>query len=89
MAKKSFKKGLGSLIQDSRIEDTINDNVESNIDKEEVDKKISWLKIQLEKKDKELKLWRTGKLTIDLFESSLKESNLEYIKKTNSFKKIK
>jgi len=82
MAKKSFKSGLGSLIQNSSIEFEDNGVVKENGDEKKLRFKISQL---LE----ELKLWRTGKLTLKNFEKTLKENNLKYNPETNDFEKIK
>ena len=82
MAKKSFKSGLGSLIRDSRLENEENNIAEDNIENaENLTNKISDL-------TEELRLWRTGKLTIEIFNKSLKDNNLAYNEKDNSFKKI-
>lgn len=81
MAKKSFKGGLGSLIQDSR-----NNNQEEEVIEEVKDKKLLF---RVKELNEELHLWRTGKLTIEIFTKSLKENNLKYDKKNNSFSKIK
>lgn len=81
MAKKSFKSGLGSLIQNSSIE--FEDN---GVKKEDGEKK---LKFKINQLQEELKLWRTGKLTLEIFEKSLKESNLSYNPTTNQFSKLK
>ena len=80
MAKKSFKSGLGSLIQNSSIE--FEDN---GVKKDDVEK----LKFKINQLEEELKLWRTGKLTIELFEKSLKENKLSYNSRTNTFSKLK
>ena len=79
MAKKSFKGGLGSLILDSRKEN------EQEAEKETVD---GVLLFKLDELNEELHLWRTGKLTTEIFTKSLKENNLKYDKKNNSFSKI-
>ena len=79
MARKSFKGGLGSLIQDSRL------------DKQEEEKELlkdDTLLFRFNELNEELHLWRTGKLTTKIFEKSLKENNLKYDKKNNSFSKI-
>ena len=82
MAKKSFKSGLGSLIQNSSIE--FEDNgVQKDKDVEEK------LKFKIEQLQEELKLWRTGKLNLEIFEKSLKENKLKYNPKTNEFTKLK
>ena len=82
MAKKSFKSGLGSLIQDSRIENEKNNAIEENIENsKDLINKISDL-------NEELKLWRTGKLTPEIFIKSLKDNKLSYNKEDNSFSEI-
>jgi hypothetical protein len=78
MAKKSFKRGLGSLIQDSSIEFEANGISKDNSQTEVLQAKIE--KLQLE-----LKLWRTGKLNIELFNKALEENNLIYNPTNNSF----
>jgi len=83
MAKKSFKSGLGSLIQNSSIEFE-NNGVQKDTDQEE--KKLRFKINQLRD---ELKLWRTGKLTLEIFENTLKENKLKYNPKTNEFTKLK
>ncbi len=82
MAKKSFKSGLGSLIQNSNIEFEDNGVQKENDTGEKLRFKISQLQ-------EELKLWRTGKLTLEIFEKSLKDNNLSYNPKTNQFTKLK
>lgn len=82
MAKKSFKSGLGSLIRDSREENEKNNAIEeNNEDSKDLINKISDL-------NDELKLWRTGKLTTEIFNKSLEENKLKYDKEDNSFSKI-
>ncbi|OQY03858.1 MAG: hypothetical protein B6I20_04160 [Bacteroidetes bacterium 4572_117] len=78
MARKSFKSGLGSLIQDSRVE-----NQEEKV--KEVAVHDEKLMLKINELNDELHLWRTGKLTVDIFEKSLKENKLKYNKKENSF----
>ncbi len=80
MAKKSFKGGLGSLIQDSRIDR------QREAEKEEP--KDDTLLFKYNELNEELHLWRTGKLTTEIFDKSLKKNNLQYNKKNNSFTKI-
>jgi hypothetical protein len=82
MAKKSFKSGLGSLIQNSNIEFEDNGVQKGNDTGEKLRFKISQLQ-------EELKLWRTGKLTLEIFEKSLKDNNLSYDPKNNQFTKLK
>jgi len=79
MARKSFKGGLGSLIQDSR-----NDKEEEEKDVVQDEK----LLFKINELNEELHLWRTGKLTTEIFEKTLKENNLNYNKRNNSFDKI-
>jgi hypothetical protein len=81
MAKKSFKSGLGSLIQDSSIE--FEENGISN-----GSGYTDTLRTKIEQLQNELKLWRTGKLTLDLFEKSLEDNHLAYNANTNSFSRI-
>jgi hypothetical protein len=80
MAKKSFKSGLGSLIQDSSMEFEANGISNNNT-------QIEDLQAKLVKLQDELKLWRTGKLNLTLFENALKENNLIYNPVTNGFEK--
>lgn len=82
MAKKSFKSGLGSLIQNSSIEFKEN-GVQKDKDIEEK------LRFKINQLQEELKLWRTGKLTLEIFEKSLQENKLTYNPKTNQFSKLK
>ncbi len=96
MAKKNFKKGLNLLIEENI--DDINEvtskkvddaNLIDKIDIENItDKKLKWMLIKIQRLEKELLLWRTGKLNIDNFMKSLKEHGLEYDKKNNKFKEI-
>ena len=81
MAKKSFKSGLGSLIQNSSIEFEDNGFLK---DAGLVDK----LKFKIQQLQDELKLWRTGKLNVELFEKTLKENHLKYNQSTNGFEKV-
>ncbi len=78
MAKKSFKSGLGSLIQDSRIEFEENGFSQEHSEEDLLRKKIEQLQ-------DELKLWRSGILNHELFLKSLKDSNLTYNPDTNEF----
>ena len=80
MAKKSFKGGMGDLLQES----IDNNNNAENGDND----KIAWLEKQVERKDNELRKWRTGQLTVEIFNKTLAENNLKYNPKTNSFEKI-
>ena len=80
MAKKSFKSGLGSLIQDSSIEFEEN-GMSKGISQTET------LRAKIEQLQDELRMWRSGILTLEIFEKSLKESHLEYNPENNSFSK--
>ncbi len=91
MAKKNFKKGLNSLFQENS--ENINklnqekEKISSDIDIENIsDEKLKWLLIKIQRYEKELKLWRTGKLNIEKFNESLKDFNLEYDPETNEIK---
>ncbi len=80
MARKNFKSDLGELITGSNIElDVSNDEEKDNNDK---------LNFVIDQLNKELHLWRTGKLTVDTFENSIKEYGLKYDAETNLFSKI-
>ncbi|MEA3451817.1 MAG: hypothetical protein U9Q83_07920 [Bacteroidota bacterium] len=96
MAKKSFKSGLDDLFKDN-----INDANESDDKKKEkvvslsgisiddvTDEKLKWLLLKIQRYEKELKLWRTGKLTLNEFNKSLKKFELEYNIENNEIKKI-
>ncbi len=85
MARKNFKTGLGELITSSSIETDITTNKETPKDGENNEK----LNFKIAQLNKELHMWRTGKLTLEIFEKSIKEYNLEYNKETNEFSKIK
>lgn len=91
MAKKNFKKGLGSLIQDTRKKTKKESNETVTEDKKIEEKKptsdIEHLEIQIQRMSRELHKWRTGKLTPSLFEDSLKKDNLKYNPVTNGFEK--
>ncbi len=83
MARKNFKSDLGELITNSSIElDAIKAKEEDN----NYNSKLNFIINQLKK---ELHLWRTGKLTVDIFEESLKNYKLKYDAETNEFQKIK
>jgi hypothetical protein len=81
MAKKSFKSGLGSLIQDSSIEFEAN-----GISKNE--SQPDSLRAKIEQLQDELKLWRTGKLNLEMFAKTLYDNQLGYNPETNSFYKL-
>jgi len=80
MAKKSFRSGLGSLIQDSGIEFEANGmSKDSSLN--------APLQAKIDQLQDELKLWRTGKLNLELFEKTLNENHLKYNSMSNGFEK--
>lgn len=89
MAKKNFKKGLGSLIQDTRKkvpkeeEKKIPTGDDNKI--EHYENLIAELKTRIEWQETELYKWRTGELTPQRFIKSIEEHGLEYDATTNSF----
>ena len=97
MAKKNFKSGLDDLFKENlhEINNANQNNNEqsenkqvtiSGINIEDIDdEKLKWLIIRLQRYEKELKLWRTGKLTQKKFAESLKEYGLIYDPDTNEF----
>ncbi|MCF6365662.1 MAG: hypothetical protein L3J35_05605 [Bacteroidales bacterium] len=82
MAKKSFKGGLDNLLASAgikkRSEQTENKLVEISSKKELSDDEKHWMLIKIENLNKELALWRTGKLTVSEFQESLKKHGLSY-----------
>ncbi len=90
MAKKSFKNGLDNLLASAGIKKKVISPVISSEKKEksgineglQKDNKY-WLQIKNERLSEELLLWRTGKLSVDKFNSSLKEHGLKYKSGTN------
>ncbi len=77
--KKSFKQGLDNIIQES-----INlFNSDEPVDNEELAK----LRNRIALLEKELFLWRTGKLTVEKFHQSLSEHGLKYNPDTNRIEK--
>jgi len=86
MAKKSFKEGLGSLIQQSRVQqETVND---SDSETEKFQNQIKQLTEYNNLLLNELSLWRQGKINTESFTESLTEYGLEYNPQTNSFDEI-
>jgi hypothetical protein len=86
MAKKDFKKGLGSLIQDTR-KNTENQSPtpaqENSSDELLSPEELQDLLIQ---QARELHLWRTGKLTVERFEQTLHENLLDYDAQNNEIR---
>ena len=99
MAKKNFKGGLGSLIQDSRKESKeeeerieqelkAKDKKQLNqLDNAESNDQIKWLLHKIKDYEKELHLWRTGKLTLEKFKKSLENRDLIYNEDKQIFEK--
>lgn len=85
MAKKNFKSGLGSLIQDTRL-NSEPDNEPKAVETPEANGEPvgdADLLIRIHQLERELELWRTGKLNQTKFGDSLKKNKLEYNKRTN------
>jgi rRNA pseudouridine-1189 N-methylase Emg1 (Nep1/Mra1 family) len=81
MAKKSFKGGLGSL-----LESTVRKSDEENLAEAEA-MSISDLTEELRLAKEELYLWRTGKLSVKSFAESLDKCSLRYNEQTNRVEK--
>jgi len=96
--KKSFISGLDSLMEDNI--DDINQFNTKNVEKEKIielqnidlnnitDEKVKWLMIKMMRYKDELKLWRTGKMTVEKFHESLKQNKLKYNSTTNDFEEL-
>jgi len=89
MAKKSFKSGLDNLLASAGIKKK-NVSEEISVEKKQEVKKdgISedekyWLQIKTERLEEELYLWRTGELSVNEFNDSLKKHGLKYKSETN------
>ncbi len=87
MAKKNFKSGLGSLIQDTRLnsEKEEEKKIESPEKKKAIqteeaisEEKKHWYALKIKDLKKELHLWRTGKMTMAKFAQTLKDLEMEY-----------
>lgn len=90
MAKKSFKKGIGSLIQDSfsqQQQDEKQETQKQSEDVQELKKRIASLEKQLKLQAEELWKWRTGELTPEKFRQTLEKHNLQYNPNDNSLNK--
>lgn len=92
MAKKNFKSGLDNLFKENQEEinqvtpkkEPEKQNISTDIDLEDIsDEKLKWLLIKIQRYEKELKLWRTGKLTLKSFKQSLEDNNLIFDEDTN------
>lgn len=93
MAKKNFKSGLDNLFKEN-YEEIKNANGSNDIKQDKIefsgisldditDEKLKWLLIKIQRYEKELKLWRSGKLSTKEFENSLKKFDLIYNSETN------
>lgn len=94
MSKKDFKNHIEDLFRndddDNNQQSNKSDNqLNTNINLDDItDEKVKWLIIKLSRYEKELRLWRTGKLTPKIFEETLKKHNLRYDDKSNQITKI-
>ncbi len=89
MAKKSFKGGLDNLLASAGIKKKVEETktvvpekkieISSNLS----DDKKHWMLIKIENLNKELALWRTGKLSVSEFQESIKKFGLSYDAGTN------
>ena len=80
--RKSFKDGISNIIEES-LNLFSSQQQENQIDSKELER----LKNKIALLEKELYLWRTGKLTTDLFHKSLAEHGLKYNPTTNQIEK--
>lgn len=90
MAKKSFKKGIGSLINDSFSQREADEDANQGQDTDDVQtlkKQLSALERQLKLQSEELWKWRTGELTPQKFHDSLKKHQLRYNADDNTIEK--
>ncbi len=96
MAKKNFKSGLDDLFKENLHEiNDVNNNNEtpekkqvnvSGINIDDIDdEKLRWLLIKIQRYEKELQLWRTGKLTPEKFKETAEKFGLIYDPETNNF----
>lgn len=91
MAKKSFKGGLDNLLASAGIKKKIEEKTQIVPEKKEVktsnltEDEKHWLLIKIDDLNKELALWRTGKLSVAEFQESIKKFGLSYNASTNEF----
>ena len=90
MAKKSFKSGLDNLLASAGIKKKIvsEETLAVEPKKKQRDKNYTedekyWMQIKNERLEEELFLWRTGKLSVNEFNESLKQYGLKYQSDTN------
>jgi hypothetical protein len=93
MAKKSFKGGLDNLLASAGIKkrSEIKETAQKKPDVKDSpsDDEEHWLRMKIERLKDELKLWRTGKLSVEKFNNSLKESGLVYDAESNEISELK
>ncbi len=82
MAKKSFKSGLNDLFKDNFNNEEEKNDQTSNVENLD-DEQIQHLILKIQRYEKELHLWRTGKLTPEKFRKSLEDFGLTYDEKKN------
>ncbi len=85
--KKSFKTGLTNVIEESL---NILSSSEAAADPKEVEElknRIKTLEQKISLLERELYYWRTGKLTLEKFNKSLKEKGLRFNPSTNQIEK--
>ncbi|NPA45298.1 MAG: hypothetical protein GXO49_07180 [Chlorobi bacterium] len=91
MAKKSFKGGLDNLLASAGIRKKAEESKKVTPVKKEIktselsEDEKHWLLIKIDNLNKELALWRTGKLTVAEFQESIKKFGLSYNAGTNEF----
>jgi hypothetical protein len=88
MAKKNFKNGLDNLMSTTGIQKFDLDADEFEFDNDISDEIKEIFLTKITKLKEELKLWRTGTLTLDIFNKGLKENNLHYDSETDKFSLI-
>lgn len=81
MSKKNFKGGFDSLFSNTEIEKSSDDEKTDSVEMNDDSKR--WFVIKINRLQKELQLWRTGKLNVEIFNESLKENGLSYNEDTN------
>ena len=92
MAKKSFKGGLDNLLASAGLKKK--NEVQEEVTEEKKETKVlsddekHWLLIKLDNFKEELKLWRSGKISVEKFHESLKEHGLQYNSETDEFQEI-
>jgi hypothetical protein len=83
MSKKNFKQDIGKLIEASSVKQVLKDAAnEAN------NSSVDYLNFKINQLLCELKLWRTGELTVQKFHSSLAKANLKYNEQNNDFEII-